>query len=222
MRYEEPVTTPDPKDPGRTITTHPAQGQITLSRASGKASLYGSDFDPSHYISLTIHTSKLHRHLNNDWHHTDREIITVEMTEAQFATLITSVGLGKGSLCTIARRDMKSVPQLPPAKPRADQFKAELLGEMSDTIETMKAAIAEVEGMKLPKGKTDRIKSLFGQLEKMLSGSVPFIASQFDEHMETTVEAAKMHLHGHITGAGLQSLGLNPEAPLQIGNGPKE
>jgi hypothetical protein len=41
-----------------------------------------------------------------------------------------------------------------------------------------------------------------------LKSALPFVAGQFPEHMENTVEAAKAEMHGHMTNA-IQRAGLD-------------
>jgi hypothetical protein len=208
---EEPVTVPH-GEPWReeTRTTHPAFAQISASRVSGRAYLYGSDFDHQHYITLRIKRSQLHRNLSRDWHFDGEELIEVAMTEAQWATFLSSMNMGSGAPCTLERFNGQSVPSLPKPKPRADQFRAEMQKSMEKTDQRITDTITRIKEMGLPKGKTETLVSALEGLKQQINSNLPFVASQFEEHMEDTVEAAKIEVQGYVQGltqqAGLEAL----------------
>src|SRR3546814_2680674 len=61
-----------PGDEERTTTTHPAFAQISASRVTGLANLYGSDFAHQSYVRIRVNPSEMHRSLANDWPHAGR------------------------------------------------------------------------------------------------------------------------------------------------------
>jgi hypothetical protein len=223
---EEPVTTPYDSPTGDTRTTHPAFGQIAASRVSGHTALYASDFVHQHYMVVRIATSSLMRGLNRDWHFAGQEFVEVAMTEAQWATFVSSPNAGGGVPCTITRREGAFVPSLPNPKTRVDQFSSELRESMAEAIQSAKKAIAEIDEMGLPKGKAERLKAMHNGVLRNLESNFPFVASQFDEHMENTVEHAKQEIHGYMTSvlmrAGLESLSGPSDLPLMIEGGVSE
>lgn len=208
---EEPVTV-ERDGPGsrEQVTTHPAYAQIRASRVSGNTALYDSDFRHNHYMTLSISRSELHRSLSRDWHFAREEIIEVAMTESQWATFVSSLNVGGGVPCTIQHIDRKPVPQLPDPVARTDQFTVEMRKSMQNVIDRVDALIAGA--------KTKAQKHELQMLRQQIMSNLPFVASQFEEHMETTVEAAKQEVHGYMTGlmhrAGLEALSGN--LPLQI------
>jgi len=219
---EQPVTTADASGIGSTDThtTHPAFGQIAASRVSGQTPLYASDFVHQHYMTIKIATSTLMRGLNRDWHFAGNEFIQVALTEAQWATFVSSPNVGGGVPCTIERREGKMVPGLPNPAARSDQFASELRKSMSETIARAKAALDEIDGMGLPKGKAEKLKQSHIAVIRSLESNLPFVANQFDEHMENTVEHAKQEVHGYMTGAlmraGMERLAAPQDLPLRI------
>lgn len=217
---EEPVTLNDTGQTSKTRTTHPAFGQIVASRVSGHTPLYASDFVHQHYMTVRIATSTLNRGLNRDWHYAGAEFIEVAMTEAQWATFVSSPNMGSGVPCTIQSREYKMVPGLPDPQSRTDQFGDEVRKQMEKSLLHAKEAIAEIDAMGLPKGKAEKLKSSFNRLIMEMNANLPFVANQFDEHMEDTVEKAKQEAHGYMTSvltrAGLESLTGPDKIPLQI------
>jgi hypothetical protein len=110
------------------VETHPAYGQITASRVSSspRTLLYGSEFGHGHYIVVTIKGSELHRSVGRDWHMARDEIISVALSESQWATFLSTLNHGSGSCCTIEHVLRKQVPAIASKKDRHKQFGSEV------------------------------------------------------------------------------------------------
>lgn len=202
-----------------TVTTHPAFAQIGAFRTSGgHTALYGSDFNHNSYMTIRIQASELHRSLNRDWHFGRGEIIEVALSEAQWATFVSTPNVGSGTPCTIQHLQCKMMPLLPDPTSRSDQFRDEMKVRLEKTVKSVADALAVLDGLGLPKGKTAAIRDTLDRLMTELNSNLPFVASQFEEHMEDTVEKAKQEVHGYMVGmvqrAGLDALGSN--LPLAI------
>lgn len=218
---EEPVTTTK-RGPGgddESVTTHPAFAQIAAYRVNGNTNLYGSEFRHNAYMVIKVSRSELHRNLHRDWHFDRDEIIEVALSEAQWATLVSSPNVGTGVPCTLQRLNRELVPGLPDPQSRVDQFKTELREKLAKSIDHIKDAIAGIDDANLPKAKAATLKGTFNHVLMELQSNLPFVADSFDEHMENTVESAKQEVHGYMTGllqrAGLDAI-TNGRLPLQI------
>lgn len=200
--------------------THPAYGQVAVTRRSGgNMTLYGSDFRHNHTIALTIRASELHRNLSSDWHYARQELVEVIMSEAQWASLVSSLNTGMGTPCTISHVMNEHRPAITPAASRADQFGAEMVKTLDKSIERIREVEEMVEGLKLSaKAKKDLMMALRVSRENM-AANIKFVAASFDEHMEESVEKAKSEIDGYLTNvvqrAGLTALG-SAEVPLSI------
>lgn len=220
-RVEEPVTTHG-KFSGveGSQTTHPAYGQIRASRVSGASVLYGSDFVHRHTIEITIARSELTRGLSHDWHHACEDLISVSLSEAQWATFVSALNVGAGVPCTLEYVDGKHVPRLPAPVARTEQFTDEVKEKLAGSLSSLRSLSQEIEEMKLPVGKTKQIQHTIGRVLQELKSNLPFVAKSFDEHVERGVEAAKTEIHGYMTGvltrAGLDSLAGPIETPPLI------
>lgn len=198
VNYEQPRV----KQMGRgvSVETHPSYGSIAVTRGHGHAVLYGSDFHHQHFVTVSIRGSELHRSLSNDWHHSTNEIIEVMMSEAQWAAFVASVGVGDGVCCTIRHINLKLVPQLENPPNRRSQFKDEVKGRLEMTVKAISALERRINDAKL--SQTTR-KELLGEMETVrrnVLDNVDFVAKQFDEHMEATVERAKTEISTFIQG----------------------
>lgn len=213
---EEPVTRHDPGGihGDDTVTTHPAFAQIGASRVQGSTALYDSDFNHNHYMTITIRRSELHRGLNYDRHYGREELISVALSESQWATFVSAPNQGFGVPCTLEHVGCERVPGLPRPKSRADQFGAEIRKDLEDAVRLADKALAELAATGLSKTKQETVAASLRALRMNLSSNLPFVAAQFDRHMEDTVEKAKQEVHGYITNAvmraGLESLSQNP------------
>lgn len=200
-----------------TIERHPAYGVIRLGRGTGHNVLVGSDFIHQHCVTIEISVAELHRGLHEDRWHARKTLIEVDLSEAQWATYVSSVGNGSGVPCTIRRVEAGPVSRLPDPKPRTEQFSAELdqkLGQIRERVAMLQKMVEEGAGKKA-------LRDGLHQVSMAIGGNLDFVATQFTEHMEKTVESAKAEIHAHLNAAvrtaGLEAIGA--VAPLALGSG---
>lgn len=198
---------------------HPAFGQIIVSRVSGSRHLYGSDFGHNSYMSIKICRSEMHRDLYRDWPRAREELIEVNLSEAQWATFVSSQNIGEGTPCTIAREaGVGLIPEFEPWDKTA-QVKAEFRAKLETTLARLKELRATVVGMNIPKARKEELYGPIRHAIKELEANLPFVAESFSEHVERTVETMKAEVHGYMSGvlqrAGLDAL-TNGKLPVQI------
>lgn len=81
---------------------HPSFGMLSFSRAhGGHSNLFGSSIQHRDTIHMVLKEGTVSRDLNEDWYFGGPEIVEVEMSQSQFAELITSMNMGSGVPCTI-------------------------------------------------------------------------------------------------------------------------
>lgn len=219
---EEPTTvmndSPHRKD--ETVTTHPAFAQLSVSRVTGHTNLFDSDFSHNAFMVIRVAACELHRNLSSDWHYGDHQpMIEVALSEAQWATFVSSPNMA-GVPCTLQSFDKKQVPQLPPPASRTEQFSSEMKRDADDTVAACKELDDLIDSLGLPKGKAEALRAKSRTIAAKVTSSMPFVADQFEEHMENVVEKAKAEVHGYMGGvlqrAGLQALAGGVALPLQI------
>lgn len=203
------------------IITHPAYGQIGASRVSGHSVLYGSDFRHNGCMRIRIHKSELNRGLSNDWYHEREEIVEVELSEAQWATFVSTPNMGSGTPCTITSIGQRMVPGIPDPINRRQQFQREADKQLTTALAELDALRAEIEALKVSDKQKQALRSRVQVARQELASNLGFVADQFGEHMEKVVEHAKIEVEAYLTGAvvrsGLQALGAKPllELPAQ-------
>lgn len=210
-QIEAPITEIDGSAIGGTVTTHPSFAQISASRVSGMTNLYGSDFKHQNYITIRIAPSMLRRTLSNDWPSASVDtLIEVELSEAQWATFVSSLNVGGGPQCTLRRYNGKAIPGLPEPESREQQFKGEATSRMQKAIDDIEELRQEINASKLSQKDKNVLLSKASSIHGNISGNIAFVLDQFGEHMEKTVEKAKIEVNAYAANtlmrAGLDAI----------------
>lgn len=194
---------------------HPAFGQIVAHRIRGTRNLYGSDFEHHAFIRVTVARSVLCRNLSSDWYHPRDTLIEVDLSEAQWATFVSSLNVGAGTPCTIDFIGGEGhMPELPRVDRKA-QFGHEFDERLSRSTQAIREARDLLDSLGLPKGKAGELRAKLEGALTNLNSNLSFVSKRFGEHMEETVENAKAEVHGyihnHITRAGLDAITARSE-----------
>lgn len=185
---------------------HPAFGQITVSRISGHAHLYGSDFTHHSSVRISIHESELTRHINTDWPYAKREIIEVEMSEAQWAAFVSSFGLGSGVQCTIRHRDGQTVPGFP-LRDEASEFRSDMSSQSTDALAALERAVQAVAAAKISKKDAETILDGIRKAAQEIGVNADFVQECFDRHMEERVQKARTEIDAYFQNV-VRSVGI--------------
>lgn len=178
---------------------HPAYGVMRVSRVTGgDCRLFGSKIQHSNWMSIEISTASVERNLSQDWIYPRNVVVSVEMSEAQWATLVSSPGVGSGVPCTIKATlagPMVRVEPMPDPEPEHDAARREFAARMDSAPGPVK------------KADLNRIYNLLQHLTNLKS-NMRFAKEQFDRALEQSIEAAKADLDAHITMTA-QRLGMD-------------
>lgn len=155
-RDEEPVSS-TPGKFGGVEESHPAFGVAVVTRGSGSArSLFQSDVLHHESITLSIQTARRGRDLNHDWVHSEKVLVEVEMSLAQWGALVSSVGIGSGVPVTIRRTEAQvfvpTLPYEPRFKASLDEVNGtvgKLLTRARETLSVLKEAIEGKQGVRV-------------------------------------------------------------------------
>lgn len=199
--------------------THPAFALIGASRISTSppgATLLDSDIRHQHSIIVRIKRAERRRDLNRDWIHGREELIEVELSEAQWASFVSSMNTGDGVPATLRwTAEDKQVPGLP-FQPRLAKSMREVRDASDKTFAAIAEALAEYEAHKT----AANLRTLHFAVQNAGS-SLEFAASSLTEHAENVVQRARADIEAFVVNKAHQ-LGVEPAsvaAPLEIGDG---
>lgn len=186
---------------------HPAYAVMGASRVSSTPGgvLFGSDFRHQHYVVVRIGAASLRRDLANDWVDSVHEqYIEVAMSEAQWATFVSAMNVGGGVPVTLQWKQGEGrIPDIIPTTDRREQLHEEIDARLVSAIDSLK----EVRDAAPTKAQRSKIDTAIRQLE----ANLPWVAQQFDEHAEKTVERMKVEVNAYMTAAiqraGIKALG---------------
>lgn len=225
----EPVITNDGSSLGGEKWTHPAYGALTVSRVSGRTNLFRSDFSHQHYINISLYPAELNRSLSRDWVFPYRSmpIVEIALSEAQWATFVSSHNIGEGTPCTIESVEGAHRPRLPAPHSRSDQFKMEADETLQSAVRSIDSLAEMIKELGLPPKKAEALMAHANKARQTLSSNLPFVAKQFEKHVETTVESAKTEVNAYATQVlmrtGLEALGVkSPIEALESNPSPSE
>ncbi len=202
---------------------HPSFGMALFSRSNSSSShpLFGSSINHNNTIRLTIRHATHERSLTNDWFHGSGEIIEIEMSQTQFAELITQMNMGEGIPCTIKHIDMKRIPD-PPYKSKVDIINDEFRARMHNMgVDIEKASATALDLLKskptLTKADRELILSSITSLLQGVKSNIPYVSKQFGEQMDKTITEAKGEIEAFIEhkirSAGLEAIGASKDFP---------
>jgi hypothetical protein len=211
------------KSPTEYTETHPSYGCIGLNQSSGRGVLFGSEVVHQHFISLTISEARRVVDEPREFVMPERELIQVEMTQAQFAEMITSPNRGGGTPCTIARFTGDDGepwvhprhggrPSPPDPEPYTQRYKS-AMGERADKVVEF---IAKAKSMidELMDGKTKPTKATLGALQSALhmakmniESNLPYVMEEMEEGIEKRMATAINEFESYVAFS-LQTKGL--------------
>lgn len=214
----------------------PAFGQIRIGSRSGGKNLFMVDYPQGHYINLEISLATLYRRGAADWVHANKEIISVSLSEVQFARLITSTNT-EGVPCTLERyRDPQTGewqnPKLPDKHGASTEtFAEDVKARAKASAEGLKSALATVEALiKTPgsirKGDLEPLRDALYHANMQLGSNLPYVVECAENAINVAAESGKAEIEAHadyvLDRIGRQALGAHLAAALAGGADPKD
>jgi hypothetical protein len=193
---------------------HESYGMVRFSRitSSGQKNLFGSSITHSNTITLTIGRGEVKRDLNREWFFSHEDIVEVEMSENQFAELITTLNAGSGIPCTIRRLEGKGIED-PPYENKRQLFENEFRDDVKKIGANLNTLAVELQQLLDEKAPT-RVFREFVNKVKMVAQDVcanlPFVQKSFNEAIDKTVTEAKSDIEAFVmnkvTSLGIEAL----------------
>lgn len=193
-----------------TTMEHESFGFIRASRVHGRAELFDSAISHQNFVSITIGRAKQERRLHQTWNFTQDELITVDLSEHQFAQFITSMNSGSGSSCTLRRVGGKPIERPPQDMNTRQSFEPEMRDETEKVARLLAEGVAKLKSLadqgRATKGQLKEALGAIVDVQNQLISTLPFIMKQFAEHVEELTNRAKSDLSAHAAVLGMNGV----------------
>jgi hypothetical protein len=197
------------KDDGKE-TTHPSYALAVFSRTQGGGrAVFGSELLHHDTIRLRVSRAKHIEDLAHEWYFPTQEILELEFSPHQFATLLTTLNVGSGVPCTLTRLEGQSFKYEPPTDLRT-RYQADLDDAGKDAVRSLIELQELIDTLPLSGVKKKELLGKVSAVRNKVSGTMPFIVNQFHEKMETVVADGKAAIEaftmGMVVKTGLEAL----------------
>jgi hypothetical protein len=188
--------------------THPAFALIGVSRinASPGVSLFDSDVLHQHFVRVKLSRAVRKRSLQKDRMHAEKQIIEVDMSEAQWASFVSSMNVGDGVPCTISwESGVGLLPELEFA-PRLAVSMAETREAAQRAFEDIQKAMAALDALD-PKAPAKDRKAALMTLRARIENApknVAFASESLVEHTENVVNKARADIEAMVQAKATQ------------------
>lgn len=202
-RTDQPIESVEEKDGRR--DTHPAFAVATVTRGHGSPrTIFQSDLRHNETITLSIRTADRTRYLMRDWVFPRTPLVEVEMSLAQWGSLVSSIGIGSGVSVTLrATKDDYMIPGIP-YEPRIAESVAETKGAVSrllarakETLEALETAIDQKQGVKAVR----EAMRLHASTLQNAESNAAFAVKSLTEAAESVTSQARADIEAQILNA---------------------
>lgn len=184
---------------------HESYGIMSFSRVMGTPrDLFGSSIQHGDTIEMRLSTAEARRDFQKSYYREDKRIITVEMSQAQFAEAITTMNIGDGVPVTIKRlmgKDVSDPPEVNFRKRAQSELKTEMneLGELVEKLSKDAKEILTRKGSPINAGEKDKLLKDLMFLVQEIQSNIPFAHECFVNAVEETVTDAKAEVDACLT-----------------------
>ncbi len=190
---------------GATELSHPAFGRLSITKSSGSQALFGVDASSTYSsVLLRVHHAqqvlKTREGTARAYTH-GPAVLEVEMSPAQFADLITSMGSFEGVPCTIRIRDGQIVPGIVESETDLTASTKAVRAAGSEIVEAVTVAKERVLGAftgKLSQKALTEIEGAFTILRREVQEHLPHLVSVFEEAITASAARTQVNLQEAI------------------------
>src|SRR5579859_4537827 len=153
------------------ITKHESFGIAGFSRSTtggSGVSLFGSSIKHGNTITFTVRHADVTRRLEQDWYHASERmpIVEIEMSQSQFAEMITSMNMGDGipvTLRYVNGKRMEACPHESKVQQHSNEFK-QRMKEFSVRVDKYGKDLYAMIEKRLPKKDQDDAKNIVNSI----------------------------------------------------------
>jgi len=208
------------------MTEKTYKGLVGFSRITGNKKLYMSNLNNTNWITLRVYEGKDDESYGEKRTYTksNRPLLELDLSAAQFAELLTTMNVGNGVPCTLKSFDGKRIDQtaLDDDEKPVDVGKRYFEDSAKEFTETLIKRTTsfkkDLEKMRMAKKDKARIEIILNSVETEVLSNMPFYVSMFEEAAKKVVTESKSEIDAFVTGgivkAGLEALGINDKLLL--------
>lgn len=188
---------------------HPAWILVGASRVSAGppgAVLFDSDIRHQHYVLVRVKRAERRRDLNHDWKHARETIIEFAMSEAQWASFVSSMNTGDGVAATLEWDGTLDDPRVP-GTPYAPRLQVSM-EEVHAAAAKAQAKVQEAFAAYAEKKSAANLRALEIAISHM-TPNMDFAAKSLSEHAENVVQRARADIEAFVIQKA-QQVGLDP------------
>lgn len=232
----KPVQFTNPDHPNEVIESHPSYGLVRVGRVHSVGThLFDSDLEHREFVELTFSSACVRNDgYGRNVNRTPREkpLLTVRLSGAQWAGVVSSVGIGDGVPCTLSRirsGDAVTLPEIEPGQTMHEKFSEDIEKRLKDKIGDIEGEVSKL-GVLLDSGKLGKreLREIYASLQTQvanLPGAMAFGVEITQEAVDKVVAAGKSEVEAYVSGAAMrlgleqmrESGGVNPPLILNLG-----
>jgi len=188
---------------------HPAFGMLSVNRVTSShgISLFQSDLAHRSTIRITLETASRTRDLNHDWVHGEKHLVEVEMSLAQWASVVSSIDTSGVPVTIRALPGDHNIDGIPFA-PRMAESLAEVRAATARSFSRIQEALKKYE--ETPNSPVAAKRAALRQLHYAVEGTegtLTFAAESMEAHAENVVQKARADVEAMVL-AEANRLGL--------------
>lgn len=200
--------------------SHPAYAQLSIHRQSGGYnSLYGSAIKHQETICLEIHKSVKHTSGYSETYFSGGiPLISVRMSQAQFAEAITTMNMGSGTPVTLEALRGKRLPKCEEVSvsEKANNDLRDQMNDFANKISNGSKRVQEILNKKtILKGDRKEIAGIYSTLMQDLRSNLPFLHECMNEALDKSTASSKADIEAFYVNAinrmGLETMAAKTE-----------
>lgn len=193
----------------RILTTHESYGIIQFFKGQcSKRTLFGSSIKHNDIISCKISNGELQRYLNKDWIHPTSTVLEFEMSQTQFAEMLTNMN-SSGAPITFKLKPIGELKRCedPPFESvfmkHSDEFDTHLKTVSKKTENLIKELTKTLSESKIRKSDKEMLISLAENILMEINANSSYQLKAFHEQIDKTMTECKNELDAIIKNANI-------------------
>lgn len=192
---------------------HPAYGSLRVGRITTNpgVTLFDSDLQHTQLVRITLSGSTRSRDLHRDWLNATERLVEIDMSEAQWAALVSSLNTSGVPVTIRGLPGQMNIDGLEYA-PRLAASMAETADAADLAFDAIQAAMAAYDALDA-KGPAKERREALSKLRSVIANStanVNFAGEQMRTHVEDVVTRARADIEAMVT-AHANNLGLEAD-----------